>query len=125
MKYQYVRDIIHRVYPCSKVILEPFSPKGGDDMRKYEAVFIFTPNFEEEKRNELIERFKGVIEDDGTLTNIDEWGNRKLAYEIDDFSEGYYAILNFEGKSETVDELDRIAKISDGIIRHMVVREDD
>ncbi|QQY79801.1 SSU ribosomal protein S6P [Keratinibaculum paraultunense] len=94
-------------------------------MRKYEAVFIFMPNIEEEKRNQLLDRLKGVIESNGTITNIDEWGTRKLAYEINDQTEGYYVIINFETTPETVKELDRIAKISDSIMRHMIVREDD
>ena len=94
-------------------------------MRKYEAVFIFMPNIEEEKRNQLLDRLKGVIESNGTITNIDEWGTRKLAYEINDQTEGYYVIINFETTPEIVKELDRIAKISDSIMRHMIVREDD
>lgn len=125
MKYEYVHGIIHRVYPCSRFSLEPFSPKGGDNMRKYEAVFIFTPDLEEEKRNTLFDRLKGIMEADRTISNVDEWGIRKLAYEINDYTEGYYIIVNFEGTPETVNELDRISKISDGIMRHMVVREDD
>ena len=94
-------------------------------MRKYEAVFIFVPNLEEEKRNQLFDRLKGVIEADGTINNVDEWGNRKLAYEIKDFTEGYYVIVNFESTPETVDELNRICKISDGMMRHMIIREDE
>lgn len=94
-------------------------------MRKYEAVFIFVPNLEEEKRNQLLERLKSVIEGNGSITNIDEWGMRKLAYEINDLKEGYYVIVNFESNSEVVDELDRVCKISDGIMRHMIVREDE
>lgn len=93
-------------------------------MRKYEAVFIFLPNEEEEKRNHLLERFKSIIETDGSVTNVDEWGVRKLAYLIDDIAEGYYVIVNFEANSEAVNELDRIAKISDSLMRHMVVRAD-
>ncbi len=75
----------------------------------------------------MLDRLKGIIESNGAITNIDEWGGtRKLAYEINDLTEGYYIILNFETTPpETVDELDRIAKISDGIMRHMIVREDD
>lgn len=94
-------------------------------MRKYEAIFIFLPNVEEEKRNQLLERFKGIIETDGSISNVDEWGIRKLAYLIDDIAEGYYVLMNFETTPEVVKELDRIAKISDSIMRHMVIREDE
>ncbi|MCR2044379.1 30S ribosomal protein S6 [Anaerosalibacter massiliensis] len=93
-------------------------------MNKYEAVLIFVPNMEEEKRNTLLDKFKGIIESDGTITNIDEWGNRKLAYEINDYTDGYYVILNFEAKPEVIDEINRVAKISDDVMRHMVIKED-
>lgn len=94
-------------------------------MRKYEAVFIFLPSLEEERRNQLLDRLKGIIESDGTITNFDEWGMRKLAYEIDDLTEGYYVIINFEANPEIIQELDRISKISDNIMRHMIIREDE
>ncbi|MBZ2175407.1 30S ribosomal protein S6 [Schnuerera sp. xch1] len=93
-------------------------------MRKYEAVFIFMASLEEEKRNQLFDRLKGIIEKDGTISNVDEWGNRKLAYEINDLTEGYYIIVNFESTPEVVDEVDRISKITDSIIRHMIIREE-
>lgn len=93
-------------------------------MRKYEAVFIFLPS-EEEKRAQILERFKGIIEADGAITNIDEWGTRKLAYLIDDIAEGYYVLINFEGTAEVIKELDRISRISDSIMRHMIIREDE
>ena len=94
-------------------------------MRKYEAVFIFLPNLEEEKRTKLLDRFKGIIEENGSISNIDEWGNRKLAYLIDDIGEGYYVLINFEAKPEVIQELNRISKISDSIMRHMIIREDE
>ena len=94
-------------------------------MRKYEAVFIFLPSQEEEKRVQLLDRFKGIIEADGSISNVDEWGVRKLAYLIDDIGEGYYVLLNFEGTPEVVKEIDRVARISDGIMRHMIIREDE
>ena len=93
-------------------------------MRKYEGVFIFLPNMEEEKRNQLLERLKGIIEADGSISNVDEWGVRKLAYLIDDIAEGYYVVMNFETTPEVIEELKRIAKISDSIMRHMIIRED-
>lgn len=94
-------------------------------MRKYEGVFIFVPSLEEESRNQLFDRLKGIIESNGTISDVDEWGIRKLAYEINDISEGYYAIVNFESTPEVIDELDRVCKISDNIMRHMIIREDE
>lgn len=94
-------------------------------MRKYEAMLIFYPNLEEEKRNALLERFKKIIEAGGSITTLDEWGMRKLAYLIDDLAEGYYVLINFESNPEVISEFDRIAKISDGIMRHMITREEE
>lgn len=94
-------------------------------MRKYEAVFIFEPNMEEEVRNGLFDRFKGIIEANGTIDNIDEWGSRKLAYEIKDFKEGYYILVHFQAEADAVNEIDRVAKISDKVIRHMIIREEE
>ncbi len=92
-------------------------------MRKYEAMFIFSTT-EEEKRVKLMERFKGIIEADGTITNVDEWGVRKLAYEINDIGEGYYILVNMETTPGVIKELDRVAAISDSIMRYMIIRED-
>ncbi|SDZ24846.1 SSU ribosomal protein S6P [Proteiniborus ethanoligenes] len=94
-------------------------------MRKYEAVLIFAPGMEEESRNNLVERFKGIIETNGSVDNIDVWGNRKLAYEINDYQEGYYVLLKFNAGSDVVDEMDRIAKITDNVIRHMIIRDEE
>lgn len=88
-------------------------------------MIIFYPNFEEEKRVALLERFKGIIETGGTIITQDEWGMRKLAYLIDDLAEGYYVLINFESNPEVVKEFDRIAKISEGIMRHMIVKEEE
>ena len=93
-------------------------------MRKYEAVFIFAPSVDEETRNGMVEKFKAIIETNGSLLGIDEWGSRKLAYEIDDLTEGYYILLNLEAESEVIDELTRVTKITEGIIRHMIVRDE-
>ena len=93
-------------------------------MRKYEGVIFFTPNADEEARNKIFERFKGIIETTGKINNIDEWGMRKLAYEINDLKEGYYIVVKFEAENESINELDRVAKITEQVIRHMVVRDE-
>ncbi|NMA86407.1 MAG: 30S ribosomal protein S6 [Tissierellia bacterium] len=92
-------------------------------MRKYEAVFIFLPHLEEEVRTQLFNRLKSIMGEDNVL-DVDEWGMRKLAYEINDLTDGYYTVVNFESTPETIEELDRICKISDNIMRHMIVRVD-
>jgi len=94
-------------------------------VRKYEAMLILVPNLEEENRNQLLDRFKGIIEKDGTITNIDEWGTRKLAYEIENYKEGYYVVMNFEANPDVVKELDRVCRISDSVVRHMIIKEDE
>lgn len=91
-------------------------------MNKYELICIFNPNTEEEKRNQLLDKFKGIIETDGEIENVDEWGLRKLAYEINKMKEGYYVLINFITNPDNPKELDRNLKIADEVIRHMIVR---
>ena len=65
----------------------------------------------------LVEKFKAMVEAEGTLTNIDEWGKRRLAYLINDLAEGYYVLMNFESKPEFPAELERVMKITEGVMR--------
>lgn len=91
-------------------------------MRKYETIFIAHPNLDEEAVNKLIERFKGVIVNGGgTVEDVDIWGKRRLAYEIEKVNEGTYVLMHFESESELPKELSRIYRITDGVIRHMIV----
>lgn len=93
-------------------------------MRKYETIFILNPLFDEETVKANIEKFKGVIENGGgTVDNVDFWGKRKLAYEISKVNEGYYTLVNFTANPELPRELDRIFRITDGVIRHIIVNE--
>lgn len=95
-------------------------------MRKYETVFVIRPDLEDEKYTEVIEKFKSIIENTGgEITNIDKWGKKRLAYEINHVKEGYYVVVKFNAKPETAEELDRVYKISDDIIRHIIVREEE
>ena len=95
-------------------------------MRKYETVFIVRPDLEEEKTLEAIDKYKSLIENNGgEVVNIDKWGKRRLAYEIDGAREGFYVVSKFNADSAAASELDRVFKISDEIIRHLIVREDD
>lgn len=93
-------------------------------MNKYELVYILKSNVDEEKRSQLLDKFRGIIEADGTIENVDEWGNRKLAYEISKMNEGYYTLVNFSAGADVPKELDRNLKIADEVIRHMIIRLD-
>ena len=93
-------------------------------MRKYEGMFIFALDAQEEERNSIFDRLKSIIESNGSIDSIDEWGIRKLAYEINDLKEGYYIVVNFQAENEVINEIDRVSKIIDPIIRHMIVRDE-
>ncbi|MBS7526561.1 MAG: small subunit ribosomal protein [Clostridiales bacterium] len=90
-------------------------------MRQYETLFILRPSLEEEKRNEVIEKFKGIIESDGEIEKVEEWGIKRLAYEIEKIREGYYILVNFKANPELPKELERNFKISDDVLRYIVV----
>lgn len=95
-------------------------------MRKYEAALILLSNLEEEVRNAEIEKVKNIItERQGTIEKVNEWGQRRLAYEIDKKREGYYVFIDFTAGSDAVDEIDRICKISDNVVRHMITVEEE
>ena len=95
-------------------------------MRKYETIFILHPSLDEEAVKANIEKFKGVIENGGgTVENVDFWGKRKLAYEIAKVIEGFYTLINFEANTELPKELDRVFRITDGVIRHIVVKQEN
>ena len=84
---------------------------------KYEVLYIIDPAQGEEGIAALVEKFKAMVEAEGTLSNIDEWGKRRLAYEIDDKTEGYYVLMNMETNPAFPAELERVMKITEGVIR--------
>ena len=92
---------------------------------KYESVFVIDASLTEEAIASIVEKFKTLIEANGTLESIDEWGKRRLAYPINDLTEGYYVLVNFESKPEFPAELDRIYKITDGLIRSLIIAKED
>jgi len=93
-------------------------------MKKYETLFIIDPEIGEENIQALVEKFKNLLETSAQLENIDEWGKRKLAYEINDRTEGYYVLADFSAESDFPRELERIFKITDGILKYMIVKKD-
>ena len=88
---------------------------------KYEVLYIIDPAQGEEGIAALVEKFKGIEEAHGTLTSVDEWGKRVLAYEISDETEGYYVLYNFDSVPSFPMELERRLNITDGILRSLVV----
>ncbi|MDO4593953.1 MAG: 30S ribosomal protein S6 [Tissierellia bacterium] len=94
-------------------------------MNIYEAVLVFKPDLEEEKRNTLFENFKKAINENGEVTSVDEWGMRKLAYEINYIKEGYYYIVDFKAEPSHIKEFQRRLRLSDAVLRYMVIRKED
>ena len=94
-------------------------------MNNYEAVLIFKSDMSDQDRTELFDRFKAVIEENGEVTNVDAWGKRRLAYEINYIREGYYYIVEFKSEPDHIREFERRLRLSDFIIRYMVIRKED
>ena len=95
-------------------------------MRTYEIMYIVHPNIEEDAKKALVERFNGILASEGSeVLEEKDWGKRRLAYEINDFKEGFYNIVRIKtDNNKSTDEFQRLAKINDDIIRYIVIRED-
>jgi len=92
-------------------------------VNKYEVLYIITPEITEEATKAEIEKFSGIVTaNGGEVTAVDEWGKRKLAYEIDYKSEGYYVLMTFLSAPEFPSELERNFKNDESILRYMVTR---
>ena len=92
-------------------------------MSKYETVMVFSLTKGEEAAKELTEKFKALIESNGTLESVDEWGKRKLAYLINDEESGYYVLYNYTSGTDFPAELSRVLKITDGVLRSLVIKK--
>jgi len=94
-------------------------------VRKYETIFIVDPNFEADQVNELVEKFKGLIQEQGgQIDGVDDWGKRRLAYPINKQREGYYFLINFTAKPETAQDLERVYKITNCVLRYLIVKNE-
>ena len=91
----------------------------------YEVVYIIDPAQGEENTAALVAKFKTLVEQNGTLAEVEEWGKRHLAYPINDLTEGYYVLMTFNAKPEFPKELDRVLRITDGIMRSLIVCKDE
>jgi small subunit ribosomal protein S6 len=93
-------------------------------MRNYEAMYVLRPEMDEEQVNAAIEKFSGMIAaNGGEVTKVEQWGKRRLAYEVEKLREGYYVLCYFNAGADLPKELERNFKISDNVIRFLVVRE--
>lgn len=89
---------------------------------KYELMYIINPNLSEEETAAVVEKFKALVEQNGTLEEMEEMGKRKLAYEINYISEGYYVLVKFTSGPDFPAELDRVLGITDGVLRSLITR---
>jgi len=94
-------------------------------MTNYEVMFIIDPTLEDAAKEETVEAVKNIIAKEGEVGNVDVWGMRKLAYPIQKKSEGYYVVIEFKAQPTLPKELDRRLKISDNVMRHLIVNKDE
>ena len=93
-------------------------------MNKYEIMFIIRPNLEDDARSTLLENVKNILTaNNGTVDNVNEWGLRDFAYDIKDFTKGYYVVVDATVAPADVAELDRLSRINANILRHMIIRK--
>ena len=94
-------------------------------MTNYEVMFIIDPALEDDKKETTVETVKGIIAAEGEVGNVDVWGMRKLAYPIQKKTEGYYVVIEFAAQPTLPKELDRRLRISDNVMRHLIVNKDE
>lgn len=94
-------------------------------MNKYELALVLNANFEDDARTATLEKVKDLVTRfGGNITDIDEWGKKKLAYEIQKMSEGFYYFIHFEAEATTPAEIEERIRIIDGVLRYLCVRQD-
>ena len=93
-------------------------------MKAYELLFFVAPSIDEESRAAVMKRIETALAD-GTVDNVENWGKRKLAYEVDGLTDGDYTLIDFHANPENIAELNRVLRINDSVVRHMVVRRAD
>ncbi len=95
-------------------------------MKAYELLFFINPSIDDDARAAVKKRIDATIaQDGGVIDNVDEWGKRRLAYEVDGLTDGDYTLIDFHTEPAAIAELDRVLRISDYVIRYMIVRRDD
>lgn len=95
-------------------------------MKAYELLFFVAPSIDEDSRAGTMKRIETTITNEkGTIDNIDEWGKRKLAFEINGLTDGDYTLIDFHADPASISELDRVLRITDAVERHMIVSRTD
>ncbi len=94
-------------------------------MAKYETMLITTATLDEEATAALVGKFKSLIEANGTIDSVEDWGKRRLAYPINKENDGIYTLINFTSEPDFPAELDRVYKITDGVLRSMIVAKEE
>jgi small subunit ribosomal protein S6 len=99
----------------------------SENTTKYEVLYIIRPDMEEASKKALVEQFDQILTSNGvTINESKDWAKRRLAYEINDYKEGIYHLVDIEADdAEGINEFDRLAKINDNILRHMVTKIED
>ena len=93
------------------------------DRRQYEVMLIIDPRLEDASIQQAVDRYLGVVRDrGGEITKVDQWGRRKLAYELNHLHEGYYVVADVDAEPQAMDELDRVLRLADELVRHKIVR---
>lgn len=95
-------------------------------MKAYELMLLLNPSLDEENRAATVERVEALVKDNGgVVDNVESWGKRKLAFELEDLTEGDYVVVDFHNTPDAIAEIDRVLRITDPVVRHMMVRRDD
>ncbi|MDQ1911167.1 30S ribosomal protein S6 [Paenibacillus sp. GD4] len=92
-------------------------------MRKYEVMYIIRPELDQDAVAATVEKFANIINNGGEITKSDVMGKRRLAYEINKLRDGHYVLVHFNANNDVINELDRVMKISDEIIRYLIVKD--
>ena len=94
-------------------------------MKKYEIMYILKANLEDAKRQETMDALHTIItSNNGTIDNVDEWGLREFAYEINKEKKGYYVVIKVTANNEGISEFDRLARINNNVVRFLIVKEE-
>ncbi len=95
-------------------------------MKAYELLFFVAPTTDDDARANVMNRIEGIVKDSkGAIDNVDEWGRRKLAYEINGLADADYTLVDFHTSPDTIAEMDRVLRINDAVVRHMIVARTD